>query len=66
VAGGSSGARGVSLATQQQKERYIFSFGHQCWNEQALPLLGPDRCGILHFTLYPIPTFHCFSTVFRQ
>jgi hypothetical protein len=44
LGGAGSGARGVALATPQQKERYIFSFGHQCWNEEALPLLGPNRC----------------------
>ncbi|WIA17485.1 hypothetical protein OEZ85_014324 [Tetradesmus obliquus] len=35
-----SGMQG-SKAVQQQ--RYLFAFGHQCWSEEALPLLGPDR-----------------------
>ncbi|WIA37700.1 hypothetical protein OEZ86_014587 [Tetradesmus obliquus] len=41
--GARSGARGVARATPQQQQRYLFAFGHQCWSEEALPLLGPNR-----------------------
>jgi arylsulfatase A-like enzyme len=40
-------ARGAGLASEQQQERFISSFGHQCWAEDALPLLRPDRCALL-------------------
>jgi arylsulfatase A-like enzyme len=43
AAGQVAGSRGARLATEQQQERFLFSFGHQCWAEAALPVLGPDR-----------------------
>jgi arylsulfatase A-like enzyme len=47
-AGKPTHVRGAILATQQQQERFIFSFSHQCWAEGALPLLGPDRWALLY------------------
>lgn len=42
-AGVVNGYRGISLATAQQADRMLFSFGSQCWDYNAMPVLGTDR-----------------------
>jgi arylsulfatase A-like enzyme len=35
--------RGTELADKQQSDRFIFSFGPQCWSPDMVPALGPNR-----------------------
>lgn len=35
--------RGQSLANTMQQDRFVFSFGPQCWSPDSVPELGPDR-----------------------
>lgn len=41
-----TGSRGTTLAKQVQVDRFVFTLGPACWDADAVPELGPDRCGV--------------------
>jgi hypothetical protein len=45
VAGAQDGRRGNALASSQQLDRFVFALSPHCWDADAVPALGPDRCG---------------------
>jgi hypothetical protein len=47
VARAQKGRRGNALASSQQLDRFVFALSPHCWDADAVPALGPDRCGAL-------------------
>jgi hypothetical protein len=42
--GSQGGRRGDVMASSKQKDRMVFTLGPACWDGDAVPALGPDRC----------------------